>query len=267
MDKFDKALQLTDHPEQFTDDEISKLLADPEIREIYDAISISHSSLSSRPSMSSERVEEQWQKFLSHTSAAIPQSSPQPESSAANPKSSPQPEAHAANPQSSSRPETPETPEALTKAPHNLSLFRRLLAGRRVAVVITVTVTSIAALAFGISFISSNKANKQKPANPQTALTASAPSVSLPDTLEAETPETLASAKEPVIFENETLGEILKTISGHYALKVDTVNPSALNIHLFFRWDPACDAPEIVRQLNNFDRINITLKDSVLIAR
>ena len=67
-----------------------------------------------------------------------------------------------------------------------------------------------------------------------------------------------------IVFENETLGTILDDMADFYGLNLETDNNTLLNIRLFYRWDRSDSVEEVVRQLNNFEKINLKLSDGTL---
>ena len=63
MDKFLRAIELAEHPEKFSDSELTFLLEDPEIREIYDTICQVDSAFVSPKSVTVDEVNAQWSRF------------------------------------------------------------------------------------------------------------------------------------------------------------------------------------------------------------
>lgn len=60
MDKIDRLLDAIEHPERYSEPEISSMLADPEVREVYDLLYKTRSSLTPEPTPD---VEAEWESF------------------------------------------------------------------------------------------------------------------------------------------------------------------------------------------------------------
>lgn len=63
MDKYDLVLDLTAHPEKYTSRELSEILSDPEVREIYDIMCRTASSVSAATDLPEPDVEAEWESF------------------------------------------------------------------------------------------------------------------------------------------------------------------------------------------------------------
>lgn len=61
MDKYDRLLDLIENPERYTDDEISRLLSDPEVADLYQTISATSSVL--HHDCSAPDVDAEWERF------------------------------------------------------------------------------------------------------------------------------------------------------------------------------------------------------------
>ena len=60
MDKTDRLFEALEHPERFSDDELNKILSDPETGDMYSTISKAKASLSDVPAPD---VDKEWQRF------------------------------------------------------------------------------------------------------------------------------------------------------------------------------------------------------------
>lgn len=207
-------MDVTEHPEKYSEDEIRELLEEPEIRELYAAMCDADSALKPAPRLTDKDVDREWQRFKRQ------------------------------NP---------------TAERHILRIF-----GRRVAAVSAIAVTSLAALAVGVGVVVDRYVVKQD-------RTAVEDTVDMPvaqadpyvnDTI-VESVDSLA-VTNPMIYENESLGVILRDMTEFYGLKLATGNGALLNLRLFYRWDRGAGMEEAIRQLNNFEKINLELSDSTL---
>lgn len=217
MDKFLKAIELADHPEKFSDSELTFLLEEPEIREIYDTICQVDSAFVSPKSVTVDEVNAQWSRFILKKDAS-------------------------------------ERKKWL------------LFGGSRSVAAVVVAITSVTALAFGIGFMSRYLSESTPVSKVQTVEKEAIYDATVKET-DLLPSDSTTYVVTSVIFENETLGKILKDISHHYGLSFEVVNDDAMNIRLFYRWNTADEAADVVRQLNSFDRIRLTLEDDILILK
>lgn len=61
MDKIDRLLDAIEHPDRYSDAELASLLADPEVREVYDLLDKTKSSLTQIPTPD---VDSEWENFV-----------------------------------------------------------------------------------------------------------------------------------------------------------------------------------------------------------
>lgn len=215
MDKYLKVIDITEHPENYSENELREILKDPELREIYDLMCDADSALRQPAQFSGKDVEDEWRRFKQSKKRKI------------------------------------TLPKFLTG---------------RVAVTACIIVTSAVALAIGAGIAIKNSENKvtqplaiEKPSKSIQPQVVSKDSVTqiLTDSIEQKT----------VVFENEPLSMILDQISQYYGLKLEIVNKQASTNRFFFKWNKTENAEEIVRQLNNFEIIKLTLSDKTLILK
>ena len=99
----------------------------------------------------------------------------------------------------------------------------------------------------------------QKQEAPQTEMTenVTSPVIALPaDTLAKDT-----IIVQPVIYDNIPLEKILPEIAAHYDVKVAFVDDEARGLRFRFVWNPQQGIEQVVNDLNQFERLNVTLKD------
>ena len=89
--------------------------------------------------------------------------------------------------------------------------------------------------------------NTPKPAN-----------VTPTDTL---TTDTIATP-QPIIYDNIPLEKMLPEIAAHYDANVTFVNDEARQLRFRFVWDPQKGIDQVVSDLNQFERLTVTLKDN-----
>ena len=87
------------------------------------------------------------------------------------------------------------------------------------------------------------------------------PAITTPsDTLTTDT----TAVSQPVIYDNIPLEKMLSEISAHYDAKVTFVNDEARGLRFRFVWDPQKGIDQVVSDLNQFERLTVTLKDDVI---
>ena len=87
------------------------------------------------------------------------------------------------------------------------------------------------------------------------------PAITTPsDTLTTDT----TAVSQPVIYDNIPLEKMLSEIAAHYDAKVTFVNDEARGLRFRFVWDPQKGIGQVVSDLNQFERLTVTLKDDVI---
>lgn len=77
----------------------------------------------------------------------------------------------------------------------------------------------------------------------------------------------IAKKSDIVTFENKPLSEILAEISRYYNVKITYVSDTSKKLRLFFKWDRSLSADEVIRLLNNFDHISISISEKVITVK
>jgi hypothetical protein len=78
------------------------------------------------------------------------------------------------------------------------------------------------------------------------------------DTLTTDT----IAAPQPIIYDNIPLEKMLPEIAAHYDANVTFVNDEARQLRFRFVWNPQKGIDQVVSDLNQFERLNVTLKDN-----
>ena len=100
----------------------------------------------------------------------------------------------------------------------------------------------------------------QKQEAPQTEMTGNvtSPVTTLPaDTLARDT-----VIEQPVVYDNIPLEKMLLEIAAHYDVKVAFVVDEARGLRFRFVWNPQQGIEQVVNDLNQFERLNVKLKDN-----
>ena len=100
----------------------------------------------------------------------------------------------------------------------------------------------------------------QKQETPQTEI---AENVTNPvTTLPADTINKDTVTVQPVIYDNIPLEKMLPEIAAHYDVKVVFANDEARGLRFHFVWNPQQGIDQVISDLNQFERLNATLKDN-----
>ncbi len=75
------------------------------------------------------------------------------------------------------------------------------------------------------------------------------------------TTDTIATP-QPIIYDNIPLEKMLPEIAAHYDAKVTFVNDETRQLRFRFVWNPQKGIDQVVSDLNQFERLTVTLKDN-----
>lgn len=257
MDKFEKILDIIDHQEKYSDEEIREILQDEECRKLYQTMmevdsallqqnlntqaSISHSpddALSSDSSLgnSSPNIDEEWEKFSQEH---------QLQEKATHPIV--QKESH------------PIAQEA--GASHPITSWRKLAAS--IAGFVLISGIAFAAIH---TYIKRSQETTQVTADthPEVIKSDSAKQVAAKDSLTHPKPEKPAIHKT---FENVAFEKMLSEIASYYDLQVKFENNEDKTLRLYYEWNSHSSIENIVKELNQFENVNIELQQNELIVK
>ena len=257
MDKFEKILDIIDHQEKYSDEEIREILQDEECRKLYQTMvevdsallqqnlntqaSISHSpddALSSDSSLgnSSPNIDEEWEKFSQEH---------QLQEEATHPIV--QEESH------------PIAQEA--GASHPITSWRKLAAS--IAGFVLISGIAFAAIH---TYIKRSQEPTQVTADthPEAIKSDSVKQVAGKDSLAHPKPEKQAIHKT---FENVAFEQMISEIASYYDFQVKFENNEDKSLRLYYEWDSHSDIESIVKELNQFESVNIELQQNELIVK
>ena len=257
MDKFEKILDIIDHQEKYSDEEIREILQDEECRKLYQTMmevdsallqqslntqsSISHSpdyALSSDSSLgnSSSNIDKEWEKFSQ--------------------KHQLQEEATHPIVQEKSHPITQEAGPS-----HPITSWRKLAAS--IAGFVLISGIAFAAIH---TFIKRSQEPTQVTADThqETMKSDSVKLVALKDSLPQPKPEKPAFHKT---FENVAFEQMISEIASYYDFQVKFENNEDKSLRLYYEWDSHSDIESIVKELNQFESVNIELQQNELIVK
>lgn len=262
MDKFEKILDIIDHQEKYSDEEIREILQDEECRKLYQTMvevdsallqqnlntlaSISHSpddALSSNSSLgnsslgnSSPNIDEEWEKFCQEHQLQEEVTHPIV-----------QEESH------------PIAQEA--GASHPITSWRKLAAS--IAGFVLISGIAFAAIH---TYIKRSQEPIQVTADthPEVIKSDSAKQIAAKDSLTHPKPEKPAIHKT---FENVAFEQMISEIASYYDLQVKFENNEDKTLRLYYEWNSHSSIENIVKELNQFENVNIELQQNELIVK
>lgn len=191
MDKTERIIDLVEHPDRYTEDDIEQLLNDEDSRRLY------------------QTVMETREAFILEN--------------------------------------------ALSPNTHHLSPLRQIA-----AVFIGLLLVSGIALA-AVNIVRSNKLAAPKPQTEQVAeqQRGSAPK-------DTATEKSAAKPRIHKTFENVTLETMLSEMADYYGLSVSYADTGAKVLRLYYEWDSQKPVEQVVKDLNQFENVNLTLRDKTI---
>ena len=224
MDKFEKILDIIDHQEKYSDEEIREILQDEECRKLYQTMMEVDSALeNSSPIIN---VDEEWEKFSQEHHFSE--------------------ESH------------PIVQEA---ASHPITSWRKLAA----SITGFVLISGIAFAAIH-TYIKRSQEPTQITADThqKTMKSDSVKLVAVKDSLPQPKPEKPAIHKT---FENVAFEKMISEIASYYDLQVKFENNEDKTLRLYYEWNSHSSIENIVKELNQFENVNIELQQNELIVK
>lgn len=215
MDKFEKILDIIDHQEKYSDEEIREILQDEECRKLYQTMVEVDSALESPSPIIN--VDEEWEKFSQK--------------------------------------------HQLQEVSHPITSWRKLAA----SIASFVLISGIAFAAIH-TYIKRSQETTQVTADthPEVIKSDSAKQVAAKDSLTHPKPE------KPVIhktFENVAFEQMISEIASYYDLQVKFENNEDKTLRLYYEWNSHSSIENIVKELNQFENVNIELQQNELIVK
>ena len=208
-DKLTEVLKATEHPEQYTDEQLQELLADEECAEYYRLICDADNAYAEFPEESEEEIEAEWQRITRNS---------QPSSNS------------------------------------QFSILNFQLS-KVAAVVIAVLALSAVSYA-AVKLLSARQQQSTPVVVTETMQVSENPATPLPE-----------PADTIQVFQDAELQEILTVVANYYKLHTDYRSEEARHVRLYTKWNKAESAEKMVKRLNRFDKVNLTLEGDVLTVR
>ena len=224
MDKFEKILDIIDHQEKYSDEEIREILQDEECRKLYQTMMEVDSALVNPSPI--VNIDEEWDKFSQEHHL--------------------QEESH------------PIVQEA---ASHPITSWRKLAAS--IAGFVLISGIAFAAIH---TYIKRSQEPTQVTADthPEVIKSDSAKQVAAKDSLTHPKPEKPAIHKT---FENVAFEQMISEIASYYDLQVKFENNEDKTLRLYYEWNSHSSIENIVKELNQFENVNIELQQNELIVK
>ena len=225
MDKFEKILDIIDHQEKYSDEEIREILQDEECRKLYQMMVEVDSALENPSPIIN--VDEEWEKFS----------------------------------QEHQLQEEATQNAAQEAASHPITSWRKLAAS--IAGFVLISGIAFAAIH---TYIKRSQEPTQVTADthPEAIKSDSAKQVAAKDSLTHPKPEKPAIHKT---FENVAFEKMISEIASYYDLQVKFENNEDKTLRLYYEWNSHSSIENIVKELNQFENVNIELQQNELIVK
>ena len=225
MDKFEKILDIIDHQEKYSDEEIREILQDEECRKLYQTMMEVDSALENPSPIIN--VDEEWEKFS----------------------------------QEHQLQEEATQNAAQEAASHPITSWRKLAAS--IAGFVLISGIAFAAIH---TYIKRSQEPTQITADthPEVIKSDSAKQVAATDSLTHPKPEKPAIHKT---FENVAFEQMISEIASYYDLQVKFENNEDKTLRLYYEWNSHSSIENIVKELNQFENVNIELQQNELIVK
>lgn len=225
MDKFEKILDIIDHQEKYSDEEIREILQDEECRKLYQTMMEVDSALETPSPIIN--VDEEWEKFS----------------------------------QEHQLQEEATQNAAQEAASHPITSWRKLAAS--IAGFVLISGIAFAAIH---TYIKRSQETTQVTADthPEVIKSDSAKQVAAKDSLAHPKPEKPAIHKT---FENVAFEQMISEIASYYDLQVKFENNEDKTLRLYYEWNSHSSIENIVKELNQFENVNIELQQNELIVK
>lgn len=219
MDKFEKILDIIDHQEKYSDEEIREILQDEECRKLYLTMVEVDSALESPSPIIN--VDEEWEKFS----------------------------------------QKHQLQEEATHPITSITSWRKLAAS--IAGFVLISGIAFAAIH---TYIKRSQETTQVTADthPEVMKSDSAKQVAAKDSLTHPKPEKPAIHKT---FENVAFEQMISEIASYYDLQVKFENNEDKTLRLYYEWNSHSSIENIVKELNQFENVNIELQQNELIVK
>ena len=227
-------LELQEHPEQLTDEQLQQILADDEMRHLVQQLGFAkrafkHDALKN----DTPDVEGEWEKFAASHSEEL---------------------------------EILDEGERLRVGDGTSGIYkprlRAYLAPRKIAASFIGVL-----LASGIAFAAIQVVRNISTPKPQQPTTEQTTDIDPVTFLPADTVQADTISVEPYIFNNVPLDSMLTAIAAAHRVQVEFENEAARQLRFHFVWKREDSLDRVVEKLNTFEAVNIGMEDKTLVVR
>ena len=227
-------LELQEHPEQLTDEQLQQILADDEMRQLVQQLGFAkrafkHDALKN----DTLDVDAEWEKFAASHAESL---------------------------------DALEEGERLRVGDGTSGIrkprFASLLAPHKIAASFIGVL-----LASGIAFAAIQIVRNISTPKPQLPTTEQATNIEPITSLLADTVKTDTIPTEPYIFNNVPLDSMLTAIATAHGVGVKFENDAARQLRFHFVWKREDSLTRVVEKLNTFEAVNIGIEDKTLVVR
>ena len=241
-------LELQEHPEQLTDEQLQQILADDEMRQLVQQLGIAkrafkHDELRS----DTPDVDAEWEKFAASHANELTNA------------------ARAEGKLACTMPCKEEEDESQLdvldgekpKSHFHIYLFRHKIAASFIGVL----------MASGIAFAAIQVVRNISTPKPQQPSTEQVIDINPVSSLPADTVQADTITTEPYIFNNVLLDSMLTAIATAHGVGVKFENEAARHLRFHFVWKREDSLSRVVEKLNTFEAVNIGMEDKKLVVR
>ena len=241
-------LELQDHPEQLTDEQLQQILADDEMRQLVKQLSFAkrafkHDALKN----DTPDVEGEWEKFAaSHANELTNAARAEGKLACTMPCKEEEDES-----------QLDALDEEKQKSHFSIYLFSHKIAASFIGVL----------LASGIAFAAIQVVRNISTPKPQQPTTEQTTDINPVAPLPADTVQADTIPVEPYVFNNVPLDSMLTAIAAAHGVGVEFENEAARQLRFHFVWKREDSLSRVVEKLNTFEAMNIGIEDKTLVVR
>ena len=241
-------LELQDHPEQLTDEQLQQILADDEMRQLVKQLSFAkrafkHDALKN----DTPDVEDEWEKFAaSHANELTNAARAEGKLACTMPCKEEEDES-----------QLDALDEEKQKSYFRIYLFSHKIAASFIGVL----------LASGIAFAAIQVVRNISTPKPQQPTTEQTTDINPVAPLPADTVQADTIPVEPYVFNNVPLDSMLTAIAAAHGVGVEFENEAARQLRFHFVWKREDSLSRVVEKLNTFEAMNIGIEDKTLVVR
>ena len=241
-------LELQDHPEQLTDEQLQQILVDDEMRHLVQQLgfakrAFNHDALKN----DTPDVEGEWEKFAASHSEELTNAA--------------RAEGKLACTMPCKEEEDESQLEILDEGEYKPRL-RAYLAPRKIAASFIGVL-----LASGIAFAAIQVVRNISTPKPQQPTTEQTTDIDPVTFLPADTVQADTISVEPYIFNNVPLDSMLTAIATAHGVGVEFENEAVRHLRFHFVWKREDSLSRVVEKLNTFEAVNIGMEDKTLVVK